>query len=59
MEFSMQECWSELPFPSPEDLSDPGINHESPALEADSLLFEPPEKPQINKILSEPGLLKL
>ena len=38
MEFSRQEYWSGLPFPSLGDLSDP----ESPALQADSLLSEPP-----------------
>ena len=36
MGFSRQEYWSGLPFPSPEDLPDPGIKHESPALQADS-----------------------
>ena len=40
MEFSRQEYWSGLPFPSPEDLPDPGIELWSPALQADSLLFE-------------------
>ena len=40
MRFSRQEYWSGLPFPSPEDLPDPGIEHWSPALQADSLLFE-------------------
>ena len=30
--FSRQECWSGLPFPSPEDLPDPGIEPEAPAL---------------------------
>ena len=35
-----------LPFPSPGDLPDPGIEHRSPALQADSLLSEPPGKPQ-------------
>ena len=44
MEFSRQEYWSGLPFPSPGDLPDPGIEHRSPALQADALLFEPPEK---------------
>ena len=34
-----------LPFPSPGDLSDPGIKPRSPALQADSLLFEPQGKP--------------
>ena len=37
MEFSRQEYWSGLPFPSPEDLPDTGIEPESPALQADSL----------------------
>ena len=37
MEFSRQEYWSGLPFPSPGDLPDPGIEPRSPALQADSL----------------------
>ena len=37
MEFSRQEYWSGLPFPFPEDLPDPGIEPESPELQADSL----------------------
>ena len=37
MEFSRQEYRSELPFPSPGDLPDPGIKPMSPALQADSL----------------------
>ena len=45
MEFSRQEYWSRLPFPSPGDLSDPGMEPGSPALQADSLLSESPEKP--------------
>ena len=44
MEFSRQEYWSELPFPSPEDLPNPGIKPGSPALQVDSLPFEPPSK---------------
>ena len=40
MEFSRQEYWSGLPFPSPGDLPDPGIKSRSPALQADSLLTE-------------------
>ena len=36
MGFSRQEHWSVLPFPSPGDLSDPGIEPRSPALQADS-----------------------
>ena len=42
--FSRQEYWSGLPFPSPEDLTNPGIESRSPALQADSLPFEPPGK---------------
>jgi len=45
MEFSRQEYWSRLPFPSPRDLPNSGIEPRSYALQADSLLSEPPEKP--------------
>ena len=45
VEFSRPEYWSGLSFPSPEDLSNPGIKHRSPALQADSLLAEPQGKP--------------
>ena len=38
MGFFRQEHWSGLPFPSPGDLPDPGIEPGSPALQADSLL---------------------
>ena len=38
MEFSRQKYWSGLPFPSPRDLPDSGIEPGSPALQADSLL---------------------
>ena len=41
MGFSRQEYWSGLPFPSPRDLPNPGIEPRSPALQADSLLTEP------------------
>ena len=41
MEFSRQEYWNGLPFPSPGDLPDPGIEPGSPALQIDSLLSEP------------------
>ena len=44
MGFSRQEYWSVLPFPSPGDLPDPRIEPRSPALEADTLTSEPPEK---------------
>ena len=40
MKFSRQECWSGLPFPSPEELPNPGIEPWSPASQADSLQFE-------------------
>ena len=38
--FSRQDYCSELPFPSPRDLPDPGIEPWSPALQADSLPSE-------------------
>ena len=40
MGFSSQEYWSGLPFPSPGDLSKPGIKPGSPTLQADSLPTE-------------------
>ena len=45
MEFSRQEYWNGLPFPSPGNLPDPGIKPRSPALQADALPSEPPGKP--------------
>ena len=42
MGFPRQEYWSGLPFPSPGDLPDPGIEPGSSALQADSLPFELP-----------------
>ena len=45
MGFSRQEYWSGVPFPSPGDLPHPGTNPRSPALQADALPSEPPEKP--------------
>ena len=44
MDFSRQEYWSGLLFPSPEDFPNPGIEPRSPALQVDSLLSEPLEK---------------
>ena len=41
MGFSRQEYWSGLPFPSPGDLPDPGIEPWSPILEADALTSGP------------------
>ena len=49
MEFSRQEYWSGLPFPSPGDLPEPGIKPRSPVLQADSLPSELPGKPTQNK----------
>ena len=45
MGFSRQEYRSGLPFPSPGDLPDPGVEPGSPELQADTLLSEPPRKP--------------
>ena len=47
MEFSRQEYWSGLPFPSPGDLPNPGTEPGSPALRADALPSEPPGNPLI------------
>ena len=44
MRFSRQEYWNGLPFPSPGDLPDSGIEPWSPALQADALTSEPPGK---------------
>ena len=43
-EFPRQEYWSGLPLPSPGDLPDLGTEPRSPALQADTLLSEPPGK---------------
>ena len=45
MEFSGQEYWTGLPFPSLGNLPDLGIEPRSPELQADSLPSEPPENP--------------
>ena len=42
MEFSRQEYWRGLPFPSPGDVPDPGLEPGSPTLQADALPSEPP-----------------
>ena len=47
--FSRQEYWSGLPFPSPGELPDPGIEPRSPALQADALTSEPPGKPTLQQ----------
>ena len=58
MGFSRQECWSGLPCPSPEDLSDLGtelISPVSPALQEDSLPTEPPGKPTAEEYTTLPS----
>ena len=45
MGFSRQEYWSGLPFPSTEDVPNPGTEPWSPTLQVDTLLSEPPRKP--------------
>ena len=45
MEFFRQKYGNGLPFPSPGDLPDSGIESGSPALQADALPSEPPGKP--------------
>ena len=49
MEFSKEEYWSGLPFPTPGDLPNPGIEPASPALAGGFFTTEPPGKPQEKK----------
>ena len=61
MGFSRQEYWSELPFPSPEDLPDPGLEPGSGLLhilhwQAGSLPLAPPGKPP--KIAKRPDYIQ-
>ena len=57
MEFSRQENWSGFPFPFPGALPSPAIKPGSPTLQADSLPFEAPGKPQfLQRIKSEARL---
>ena len=49
MGFSRQEYWSGVPFLSPGDLSNPGIEAGSPTLQADALPSEPPGKLQFGQ----------
>ena len=58
MGFSRQECRGGLPFPSPGYLPDPGIKPGSPALQADTLLSEPPEKTGLQR-LTQKSVLEL
>ena len=58
MGFSREEYWRGLPFPSPGDLPDPGIEPGSPALQADALPSEPPgTKKMVDKYPKEPSSL--
>ena len=58
MEFSSQEYWSGLPFPSPGDL--PNIEPRSPALQADALPSAPPGNPSQQRSPQKPwGLFGL
>ena len=50
---SRQEYWSELPFPSPGDLPNPGIKPRSPTLQADFLPAEPQGKPRLHEIICQ------
>ena len=56
MGFSRQEYWSGLPFPSPGDLPNPGMEPRSPLLQVDSLPAEPQGKPRNTGVGSLPLL---
>ena len=58
MGFSRQEYWSGLPFPSPGDLPDPGIEPRSPTLQADALTSAPPGKPGVYKVPLNSGVIR-
>ena len=58
MEFSRQEYWSRLPFPSPGDLPYPGLGPGSPALRADSLLSRLQGKPNLYRAMFQIHLNK-
>ena len=49
LEFPRQEYWNGLPFPSPGDLPNSGVEPGSPALQTDTLPSEPPGKPYTAK----------
>ena len=59
MEFSRQAYWSGLPFPSPGDLPNPGIEPGSPALWTDSSPSEPPGKPVEMKKTNRSGQMEV
>ena len=56
MEFSSHEYWNGLPFPSPGDLPNLGIEHRSLALQADSLPSESQSRVQIPVLLMDVSL---
>ena len=58
MEFSRPEYWSGLPYPSPGDHPNPGIEPRSPALQADSLPTEPSGKPREKEYLVDLFIFK-
>ena len=49
----LQEYWSELPFPAPGNLPNPGIELGSPPWQADSLPTEPGGKPESSRDLAK------
>ena len=51
MGFPRQEFWSGLPFPSPGDLPNPGVEPVSPALAGGFFTTKPPGKPTYNYVL--------
>ena len=59
MEFSRQEHWSGLSFPSPGDHPDLETEPGSPALQADSLPSEPPGKPETFSSVQSLGRVRL
>ena len=52
MGFPRQEYWSELPFPYPWAIPNPGNKPGFPSLQEDSLLTEPPGKPPLKGLVS-------
>ena len=58
MEFSRQEYWSGLLFPSSGDLPDPGIEPRSPAFQADALTSEPVLKNKDITLLTKVCIVK-
>jgi len=55
MGFRRQECWNGLPFPSPGNLADAGIEPVSPALVGRFFITEPQRKPTSNYYRLEPA----